>query len=62
MEYLYKARLQYRTNARYEEWKIWFERMIPFLNDNVILVGHSLGGIFFVKYLSENLLPIKSKI
>jgi len=42
------------TNARYEEWKIWFERIIPFLNNNVILVGHSMGGIFLAKYLSEN--------
>ena len=41
-------------NARYEEWKIWFEKLIPLLNPNVILVGHSLGGIFLAKYLSEN--------
>lgn len=44
-------------NARYEEWKIWFERMIPFLNDSAILIGHSLGGIFLAKYLSENIFP-----
>ena len=55
-------RMPNKTNAHYEEWKIWFERMIPFLNDNVILVGHSLGGIFLAKYLSGNLLPKKIKI
>lgn len=44
-------------NARYEEWKIWFERMVPFLHDDLVLVGHSLGGIFVTKYLSENVLP-----
>lgn len=42
------------TNARYKEWKIWFERVIPLLNKNVIFIGHSLGGIFLAKYLSKN--------
>ena len=42
------------NNAQYIEWKIWFERLSPFLNDGVIFVGHSLGGIFLAKYLSEN--------
>lgn len=46
-------------NARYEEWKIWFEKLFPILNDNVMLVGHSLGGIFLAKYLSENHFPKK---
>ncbi|MDD5032138.1 MAG: alpha/beta hydrolase [Patescibacteria group bacterium] len=50
-----------KTNARYEEWKIWFEKIIPFLNTEVILVGHSLGGIFLAKYLSLNLWPRKIK-
>ena len=45
------------TNARYKEWKIWFERIVPFLKKNVTLIGHSLGGIFLAKYLSENTLP-----
>lgn len=43
-----------KHNAKYLEWKIWFEKFLPFLQDNIILVGHSLGGIFLVKYLSEN--------
>ena len=46
------------ANAKFEEWKIWFERTLPFLRDDVILIGHSLGAIFFAKYLSENVLPI----
>jgi uncharacterized protein len=41
-------------NAKYPEWKIWFEKMIPFLEKEVVLIGHSLGGIFLAKYLSEN--------
>ena len=49
------------TNASYQEWKIWFERIIPLLGENVILIGHSLGGIFLAKYLSENSFPKKIK-
>ncbi|MEW6616992.1 MAG: alpha/beta hydrolase [Patescibacteria group bacterium] len=44
-------------DARYAEWKIWFDKLVPFLNDGVMLVGHSLGGIFLAKYLSENKFP-----
>lgn len=49
------------TNARYEEWKIWFERIILFLSENIILIGHSLGGIFLAKYLSENVFSKRIK-
>lgn len=44
-------------NARYLEWKIWFEKLFPLLSDQVILIGHSLGGIFLAKYLCENTFP-----
>ncbi len=44
-------------NAKYEEWKIWFERHFPYFQDNIILVGHSLGGVFLAKYLSEHTFP-----
>lgn len=47
------------TNARYKEWKIWFERIIPFFKKNTILVGHSLGGTFLAKYLSERRISVK---
>lgn len=47
-----------KQNAKYLEWKIWFEKFIPFLHDGVILIGHSLGGLFLVKYLSENHLTV----
>ena len=49
------------TNARFDEWKLWFEKMIPFLHDGVVLVGHSLGASFLAKYLSENTFPKKIK-
>lgn len=47
------------NNAKYLEWKIWFEKFIQLLDENIIFVGHSLGGIFLVKYLSEISYPKK---
>ena len=41
-------------NAKYIEWQIVFEKILPLLNDAIILIGHSLGGSFLAKYLSEN--------
>ncbi len=50
-----------KTNARYDDWKIWMDKFLPYLNDEVILVGHSMGGAFLAKYLSENQFPKKIK-
>ena len=47
-----------KTNARYSEWKIWFEHLTSIFADDCILVGHSLGAIFLAKYLSENTVPV----
>ncbi len=49
------------TNARYSEWKIWFEHFSSLFTDNCILIGHSLGAIFLAKFLSENSLPFTIK-
>ncbi len=54
---IFLPKMPNKTNARYKEWKIWFERIFPYIKDNVILIGHSLGGIFLAKYLSENSFP-----
>ncbi len=43
-----------KANCKYFEWKIWFEKILPLLNNEIILIGHSMGGIFIAKYLSEN--------
>ncbi len=48
-------------DAKYVEWKIRFDKVTFFLKDGVILIGHSLGGIFLARYLSENILPVKIK-
>ena len=50
-----------KENAKYEDWKIFLERYIPLLRNNVILIGSSLGGIFLAKYLSEHKFPKKLK-
>ncbi len=47
------------SNAKYNHWKIWFEKYTPFMQDDVVLVGHSLGAMFLARYLSENLFPFK---
>jgi len=54
-----KPQMPLKENAKYEEWKIHFERHIPLLRHNLILIGSSLGGIFLAKYLSENKFPKK---
>jgi len=47
-------RMPNMDNARYAEWKIWLDKIIPHLDQQVVLVGHSLGGIFLAKYMAEN--------
>jgi predicted alpha/beta hydrolase family esterase len=45
-------------NSYYPAWKIWFEKYFQYLGENkLIVIGHSLGGIFLAKYLSENKFP-----
>lgn len=39
-------------NAKYLEWKIVFEQLLPLLSTPAIFIGHSLGGIFLAKYFS----------
>jgi len=49
------------NNAKYEEWAIWFKKIIPFIENGSVLVGHSLGGIFLAKYLATHSFPKKIK-
>jgi uncharacterized protein len=41
-------------NAHYTEWKLWFERYFNYIKGDAVLIGHSLGGYFLARYLSEN--------
>lgn len=52
-----RPRMPLADNAKYRDWKILFERYLPHLRKDSILIGSSLGGIFLAKYLSENKLP-----
>ena len=52
-------RMPNATNANYDEWAIWFGRITEVVDNNVILVGHSMGSIFLAKYLSEHNFPKK---
>ena len=54
-----RPQMPLQDNALYEDWRIHFERFIPYIRNNVILIGNSLGGIFLAQYLSENKLPKK---
>jgi uncharacterized protein len=54
-----RPRMPLQDDAKYSDWKIYFERFFPKLRNNVILIGSSLGGIFLAKYLSENKSPKK---
>jgi len=49
------------TNARFQEWAIVFTKILKKLNSNPILVGHSLGAVFLVKYLAVHKVPKKIK-
>jgi uncharacterized protein len=58
---IFTPKMPNKENAKYAAWKIWFEKLIPFLNDDVTLIGHSLGGLFLTKYLSESIFSKKIK-
>ncbi|KAA0206903.1 hypothetical protein EDM68_01075 [Candidatus Uhrbacteria bacterium] len=49
-----RPRMPCSDHAKYEEWKFHFERYLPLLPPQSILIGESLGGIFLAKYLSEH--------
>jgi predicted alpha/beta hydrolase family esterase len=55
---VYAPSMPNKQNAKYEEWKIWFERYCEFLSDGAYLIGWSQGGYFLVKYLLENPPPV----
>ena len=47
-------------NPDYEKWKSIFDQFI--MNENTVLIGHSCGAGFIVKYLSENNIKVNKVI
>ncbi|NCP67386.1 hypothetical protein GW756_04115 [bacterium] len=56
-----KLKMPTKYNAKYKAWVNHFESQFPLFNDEVILLGWSLGANFLVKYLAENDFPKKVK-
>lgn len=56
-----RAPIKESDYADYEAWKIMFEKVLPFIRENVIIIVSSLGGTFILKYIWENEFPIKIK-
>lgn len=56
-----RPEMPHKDNAKYAEWEIYFKRYLAELSDDYVLIGFSLGGIFLVKYLSENILKKKPR-
>lgn len=51
-----RVRMPNPLNAKYDEWKIHFDKVNPYIEAGAIVVCHSLGGLFLAKYLNENTL------
>lgn len=58
---VFRPQMPNKQNAKYEEWKIWFERHFEYLRDDIILIGCSLGAMFLSRYLIENKFPFRLK-
>ncbi len=59
---LIRIKMPLKENARYKEWKIIFEKYLDLLKKvrrKTIFLGYSLGGLFLVKYFSENKVDLK---
>src|SRR5213595_1147847 len=46
-------KMPYESEPDYRNWKMRIEKELAGLENGVALVGHSLGGSFLLKYLSE---------
>ncbi len=58
---VFRPQMPNKQNAKYDEWKLWFERHFEYLRDDIILIGYSLGAMFVSRYLIENKLPFRLK-
>ena len=51
---VYLPQMPNKDNAKYKEWKIIFDKILPLLDKDAIFIGHSMGAIFLAKYFSES--------
>lgn len=49
------------SNAVYDEWKIYFDKLLVVLGDDVQFIGYSLGGTFLAKCLQQSPLTAPAK-
>lgn len=56
---VFRPSMPNKENAKYEEWKIWFERHFEYFRDDLVLIGYSQGAMFLARYLSENKMPMR---
>lgn len=48
-----------KLNAQYDEWRIWMKHILRHVRPDSICIGHSLGAVFWAKYLAEEGFPEK---
>ncbi|MBU1348772.1 alpha/beta hydrolase [Patescibacteria group bacterium] len=58
---VFQPRMPNAGDAKYPEWKTYFGKILPLMDPGVLLVGHSLGGVFLAKYLAEETVPQRIK-
>lgn len=59
---VFRPEMPNRKNAKYKLRKLRFEKVLKKANiENLTLIGHSLWGMFLIKYLWENWFPKKIK-
>ena len=48
-----------REGVKYTQWKEVFDPVMQYIDSNCIIVAHSIGNEFIIKYFNENNLKIK---
>lgn len=43
-----------KENAKYKYWKIQFNKLVTVLKSDCVIIAHSLGSAFLIKYLIQN--------
>jgi len=52
---VYNPSMPGKDMAEYYLWELWYKKVIDVVGSPDIVIGHSLGAMFLVKYYSENL-------